>query len=232
MAALKRAMQVGGAIGAMAVLAYCQAALGPGGSVVMDAETNRPLPGADVTLNCETSRGLEGAELVRRVTKTTDAQGRYYFGRMDVFGCLFGSLRVEKEGYVSLSPGEVVFKDAGGLGLAMIRAERATLHRLSMAAGSIQGHADDALKPGARVTYGYARAHEQFLTARELAQSPQERAYVAANLCGPLLRVQAALTPQDVEALAREPKQWTGKVFLPVDPPAAEAWCQAARQSP
>ncbi|TFZ01817.1 hypothetical protein [Ramlibacter humi] len=232
MTVVKRVMQIGGAIGAMALLAYCQAALGPGGSVVMEADTNRPLPGAQVTLDCETSRGLEGSEVLRRVTRTTDAQGRYYFDRGDVFGCLFGSLHVEKEGYVNLSPGEIVYKNAGGLGLAMIRAERATLHRLSLSASSMQWHVEAVRKPGARLAYEYSRAHEQFLTARELAQSPEERAYVAANICGPLLQVQASLTPQDLAALAGEPKQWTGKVFLPVDPPAAEAWCQAARQSP
>ncbi|HET7343269.1 MAG TPA: hypothetical protein VFL90_17510, partial [Methylomirabilota bacterium] len=167
--------------------------MSPGGGVVLDTETDKPIAGAAVTLDCQRQH-LHGSSHLKDVTSVADAAGRYVFSFWQVARCDLAYPRVAKDGYTQILhnwsdyrhvPDYLYLTPLADAGLRRLREEaRLTAGRFSVA------------------QWEYLALFGAFYKSKRMAATDREREFVAQTYCPRLLALYERLTPTERATVA------------------------------
>lgn len=193
---------------AFATSAGCFGATPRGSGQVLDWSTHQPVAGARVMLTCLRPHWLqpEGEVIVRTVSRTTDATGRYSFSAADLSGCARVVVAVGKLGYATDFNGATQFNGRITIGDPNIHylvndsdEVWAELQRITPAATAVVNNPDGTVSTSG----SYMSLFTPFFEAKRIATTPREVAFVHEHYCAKLQSLHARLTQADEERIAR-----------------------------
>jgi hypothetical protein len=178
----------------------------------IDVYTHEPIVGAHMLLNCWANPWTrpEGHVLVRTVSRTTDAQGRYSFSFMDRLGCSYLHLFGEKAGYSGSFGNEPV--ESPGRSVPTIQYFIKTSDTVWFELQSISPSSSTQVRnlDGSESIAGLYKAwFRPFFEAKRIAITPRETAFVHERYCERLAQLYAKLTDADKASLANYDVQFS-----------------------
>lgn len=166
-----------------------------GGGIVLETGTGNPVLGAEVKLECRRANFLGGSVVVKTLSATTGASGRFAFSTADVAPCTFAYVRATKSGYLAAASLDLMYRhdnfSAIPKQIVLTRETDKIMVRLQFLAAIVKAtSAPDS-------AYLYSTLYPSFDEARRIANTDKERAYVLTSVCPYLLDVYSKLSNED-----------------------------------
>jgi len=165
----------------------------PGVGLVVDAETQTPIPGADVTIECRRygyGGLLEEPGLVKTITRLTDEQGAYSVSLSDALPCDVFGVSATKQGYARGG-----FNDGGRPSeipsrTFLVAFADVNIVKLKFLASLAAGSTSDS-------RFEYRLAYDSFVQSMKVAANLREIAFVKDHYCERLKSLYARLSESD-----------------------------------
>jgi len=173
---------------------------------VLDWSTHEPIAGAGVTLVCTKlpAMQIEGEVIARRVTRTTDAAGRYSFSAADRRGCHRTFISASKAGYADANSqlmGDRFTGAAPGTEYLVQDSDQVwyELQRISPSPTMASTNANGTTS----ISGTYVLLFMPFFEAKRIASTPREVSFVRARYCPRLQALYAKLTDDERAHVAK-----------------------------
>jgi hypothetical protein len=178
---------------------------GGGSGQVLDFRSKQPIAGATLTLGCQKSNLIHGSRLLREVTTTSDAGGRYEFPRGTTNGCSYVVLHASKTGYEELEGTGLAI--TMGFGSSVPKFAHLVAHHdlvpLKLDQYLSNSRAERISPKGPYPEADYSTVAIPFEESKAIATSAAQVAWVRAHYCDRLKVLYAALNDQERARVSR-----------------------------